>query len=120
MVSEDIYFVKSLLFLFDNAKKICYRMIDNENHYQSYDSYVGRRIKLNTLDKIPVGSKVRVKNLKKESGVRRKLMDMGVVPGLEILVDGRAPLGDPIEILVRGYKLTLRKTEARDILVEDD
>lgn len=73
---------------------------------------------MKTLDKIPVGSKVKVKGLKKESNVRRRLMDMGVVPGLEISVEGRAPLGDPIEILVRGYKLTLRKNEAMDILVE--
>lgn len=92
-------------------------MVDNENHYQS-DNSKGRRRKLKTLDKIPVGSKVKVKGLKKESNVRRRLMDMGVVPGLEISVEGRAPLGDPIEILVRGYKLTLRKNEAMDILVE--
>jgi len=71
-----------------------------------------------SLDKVSVGSKVRVKELKKESSVKRRLMDMGVVPGLEISVEGRAPLGDPIEILVRGYKLTLRKDEAMGVLVE--
>lgn len=73
---------------------------------------------MKTLDMIPVGTKVKVKTIKKESSVRRKLMDMGIVPGLLISVEGKAPLGDPIEILLRGYKLTLRKNEAKDILVE--
>jgi len=74
---------------------------------------------LTSLDKIPVYSKVRVKGISR-GNVKRRLMDMGITPGLEISVEGKAPLGDPIEVLVRGYKLTLRKNEAQNIMVEGD
>lgn len=70
------------------------------------------------LSHVPVGAKVKVKSISNESTVKRRLLEMGVVPGVEILVKGKAPLGDPIEITLRGYKLTLRKEEAASILVE--
>lgn len=70
---------------------------------------------MNTLDKLNIGQKIRVKNIEKDSAVRRKLLDMGITPGVEIKVTGKAPLGDPLEVLVRGYKLTLRKNEAKVI-----
>lgn len=73
---------------------------------------------MTSLDKIDIGSHVTVKNISKHTSIRRRLMDMGVVPGVEIIVNGKAPLGDPIEIIVRGYKLTLRKDEAASIFVE--
>ncbi len=72
-----------------------------------------------SLDNIPIGQTVKVKGIS-DGNIKRRLMDMGIVPGLEISVEGRAPLGDPIEILVRGYKLTLRKNEAQSILVEKE
>lgn len=50
--------------------------------------------------------------------IRRRLFDMGVTPGAEIYLRKRAPLGDPIEITIRGYELTLRKTEADVVTVE--
>jgi len=50
--------------------------------------------------------------------VRRRILDMGVVPGTEVEVVRVAPLGDPVELLIRGYHLSLRKEEARDIFVE--
>ncbi|MEG0134296.1 MAG: FeoA family protein, partial [Clostridium sp.] len=49
--------------------------------------------------------------------VKRRLMDMGITPGITIEITGKAPLGDPIEICIRGYKLTLRKEEAEAILI---
>ncbi|HEY8805838.1 MAG TPA: FeoA domain-containing protein, partial [Clostridium sp.] len=52
------------------------------------------------------------------STIRRRIMDMGITIGVGIVVLGKAPMGDPIEIEVRGYKLSLRKNEAKDILVE--
>lgn len=64
-----------------------------------------------------VGDKLKVKGIKKDSKVKRRLMDMGITPGITIEVTGIAPLGDPIEINVRGYKLTLRKEEASAILL---
>lgn len=73
---------------------------------------------MTSLDKIKVGNKVMVKEMSKNTYIRRRLLDMGIIPGIEIMVKGKAPLGDPIEILIRGYKLTLRKEEASNILVE--
>lgn len=72
-----------------------------------------------SLDKAPLGQTVKVRGIL-GSNVKRRLMDMGIVPGLEISVEGRAPLGDPIEVLVRGYKLTLRKNEAESVLVTEE
>lgn len=51
--------------------------------------------------------------------LKRRLVDMGITPGVKIMIRKVAPLGDPIEINLRGYELTLRKTEARNILIED-
>lgn len=70
---------------------------------------------MNTLDKLNIGEKMRVKGIEKDSAVRRKLLDMGITPGVELQVTGKAPFGDPLEISVRGYKLTLRKNEAKVI-----
>jgi len=50
--------------------------------------------------------------------VRRRILDMGVVPGIEVEVVKVAPLGDPVDLLIRGYHLSLRREEAREILVE--
>jgi ferrous iron transport protein A len=73
---------------------------------------------MNSLDTVSVGTKVKIKKLSKDVPVKRRLLDMGVVPGITVEVIGKAPLGDPIEILLRGYKLTLRKDEASNIFVE--
>jgi ferrous iron transport protein A len=52
--------------------------------------------------------------------VRRRILDMGVVPGTEVQVVKVAPLGDPVDLLIRGYHLSLRKEEAREILVDKE
>ncbi len=52
--------------------------------------------------------------------VRRRIMDMGVIPGTEVEVAKVAPLGDPVDIVLKGYHLSLRKGEAKDILVETE
>lgn len=70
------------------------------------------------LDKVEVNSKVKVIQVDPQSRIRRRIMDMGIVKGTEIVVSGKAPMGDPIELLVRGYNLSLRKSEAKDIKVE--
>ncbi|MFR9240627.1 MAG: FeoA family protein [Clostridium baratii] len=72
---------------------------------------------MKNIFKCKVGDKLRVKGINKDSKVKRRLMDMGITPGITIEVTGIAPLGDPIEINVRGYKLTLRKEEASAILL---
>ncbi|MBX7404487.1 FeoA family protein [Clostridium chauvoei] len=73
---------------------------------------------MSTLEKVKIGEEVTAKRIAKESTVRRRLLDMGITPGVTIKVTGKAPMGDPIEILVRGYKLTLRKNEASAIFAE--
>jgi len=71
-----------------------------------------------TLDRVAPGHRCRVLRLSGDASIRRRIMDMGVTPGAEILVERLAPLGDPIEIEVRGYHLSLRKREAAQIVVE--
>ncbi|MBD5131000.1 MAG: ferrous iron transport protein A [Clostridiales bacterium] len=61
-----------------------------------------------------------VKKVEGEGRIRRRLFDMGITPGAEITMRKKAPLGDPIEINVRGYELTLRKTEAECVVMEID
>ena len=74
--------------------------------------------KLIGLDEALVKSRVKVIQIVPESKIRRRVMDMGITKGVEITVEGKAPMGDPIEIQVRGYNLSLRRNEAKDILVE--
>ncbi len=68
-----------------------------------------------TLRDIPVGSTAKVVKINGEGKVKRRIMDMGITKGCEIFVRKVAPLGDPVEITVRGYELSLRKADA-DIL----
>lgn len=65
-----------------------------------------------TLKDIKVGHKARVLRVKGEGAVRRRIMDMGITKGVEIYVRKVAPLGDPMELFVRGYELSLRKADA--------
>lgn len=73
---------------------------------------------METLKDVPVGTTVKVVKLTGEGALKRRLMDMGITKGTEILVRKVAPLGDPIEVNVRGYELSIRKSEAESILVE--
>lgn len=72
-----------------------------------------------TLDQVPVGNTVVVKKIYGEGRTRRRIMDMGLTRGISVLVRRVAPLGDPIELKVRGYELSIRKTEAAAIEVEE-
>lgn len=71
-----------------------------------------------TLKEIKVGGTCRVKRINGEGALRRRIMDMGITKGVEIFVRKVAPLGDPIEINVRNYELSLRKADAELIEVE--
>ena len=73
---------------------------------------------MNNLKEIPVGGKARVVRIHGEGAVKRRIMDMGVTKGTEISVRKVAPLGDPIEVTVRGYELSIRKADAQLIIVE--
>ncbi len=65
-----------------------------------------------TLREAGVGQTVKVKRLNGEGAVRRRIMDMGITKGVEVYVRKVAPLGDPVEVTVRGYELSLRKADA--------
>lgn len=73
---------------------------------------------MKTLKNVKCGQTVKVSRLGGEGAVRRRIMDMGITKGTEIYVRKVAPLGDPIEVTVRGYELSLRKGEAENIVVE--
>ena len=73
---------------------------------------------MKTLKEVKVGQTVKVVKLHGEGAVKRRIMDMGITKGIEIYVRKVAPLGDPVEITVRGYELSLRKADAEMIEVE--
>lgn len=71
-----------------------------------------------TLMEAPIGSTVRVLKLNGEGAVKRRIMDMGITKGTTVYVRKVAPLGDPLELTVRGYELSVRKADAAMIEVE--
>ena len=73
---------------------------------------------MKTLKEIQCGQTVKVSRLNGEGPVRRRIMDMGITKGVEVFVRKVAPLGDPVEVTVRGYELSLRKADAEMIVVE--
>lgn len=73
---------------------------------------------MNTLKQAKIGDTVRVVKLHGEGAVKRRIMDMGITKGVEVFVRKVAPLGDPVEVTVRGYELSLRKDDAEMIEVE--
>ncbi len=73
---------------------------------------------LKKLDEFKVGETGLIKSVSGEGKIRRRLFDMGVTPGATIMLRKKAPLGDPIEVLIRDYELTLRKTEASLVTLE--
>ncbi|MBP5686433.1 MAG: ferrous iron transport protein A [Clostridia bacterium] len=70
------------------------------------------------LSDFAVGDTGVIKSVGGEGKIKRRLFDMGITPGAEVLLRKKAPLGDPLEITVRGYELTLRKTEAQFVTME--
>ncbi len=73
---------------------------------------------MKTLKNVKIGQNVKVVKLHGEGAVRRRIMDMGLTKGVEIYVRKVAPLGDPIEITLRGYELTLRRDDAEMVEIE--
>ena len=73
---------------------------------------------MKTLREAKIGQTVRVKALHGEGAVKRRIMDMGITKGVDIYVRKVAPLGDPVELTVRGYELSLRKADAEMIEIE--
>ena len=75
---------------------------------------------MKTLRDAKVGDTVKVVKLHGEGAVKRRIMDMGITKGVEIFIRKVAPLGDPVEVKVRGYELSLRKADAEMIEIEDN
>ncbi|MBE6759564.1 MAG: ferrous iron transport protein A [Ruminococcaceae bacterium] len=73
---------------------------------------------MKTLREATVGSTVKVVKLHGEGAIKRRIMDMGITKGVQIYVRKLAPLGDPLELTVRGYELSLRKADAEMIEIE--
>lgn len=71
-----------------------------------------------TLDQLAIGENAVVTGVGGEGALRRRLLDMGITPKTSVMVRKRAPLGDPIEICLRGYELTLRLDDAAKIAIE--
>ena len=73
---------------------------------------------MKTLREVRIGETIHVVKLHGEGAVKRRIMDMGITRGVEVTVQKVAPLGDPMEVTVRGYELSLRKADAEMIEVE--
>ncbi|MDE6015182.1 MAG: ferrous iron transport protein A [Acetatifactor sp.] len=73
---------------------------------------------MKTLREAAVGQTVTVKKLTGEGPVKRRIMDMGITKGVTVYVRKVAPLGDPVEVTVRGYELSLRKADAEMVVIE--
>ena len=74
---------------------------------------------MKTLREVPIGSTVKVVKIHGEGAVRRRIMDMGLTKGTQVYVRKVAPLGDPMELTVRGYELSVRKGDAELIEIEN-
>ena len=72
---------------------------------------------MKTLKDVKVGQTAVVRRLNGEGAIKRRIMDMGITKGVEVMVRKVAPLGDPVEVTVRGYELSLRKADAAMIFV---
>jgi ferrous iron transport protein A len=71
-----------------------------------------------TLNRVPIGIPVKIVQVKGQGALRRRLLDMGLTPHTEVMIRKVAPMGDPIEIQLRGYELTLRMDDAKNLVVE--
>ncbi len=72
-----------------------------------------------TLRDAKIGATVTVKKINGEGALKRRIMDMGITKGVQIYVRKVAPLGDPVEVTLRGYELSIRKADAESIMIED-
>lgn len=73
---------------------------------------------MSALDQLPVGTRARVSSVAGDDEVSLRLLEMGLTPGVEIAVVGTAPLGDPLELELRGYRLSVRRSEAARVEIE--
>jgi DtxR family Mn-dependent transcriptional regulator len=87
-------------------------------HCEKSESMLKGGEKMQHLSDLKVGEKCTVTRVIAEAGIKRRLLDMGIVPGVDVQIQKVAPLGDPVDVLVKGYHLSLRREEAAAIAVE--
>ncbi len=75
---------------------------------------------MKTLRDAKVGETVAVEKIQGSGAIKRRIMDMGITKGVEIYIRKIAPLGDPVEVMVRGYELSLRKEDAKMIVLKEE
>lgn len=98
--------------------------LNDDNYFgkvniNSKEREIMETVKIKTLKELGKGRKGKIVKVTAKSMIRKRFLEMGVTSGSEIEIIGVAPLGDPIEVLIKGYKLSLRKSEAADIFVEE-
>lgn len=98
--------------------------LNDDNYFEkvninSKEREIMETVKIKTLKELGKGRKGKIVKVTAKSMIRKRFLEMGVTSGSEIEIIGVAPLGDPIEVLIKGYKLSLRKSEAADIFVEE-
>ena len=86
--------------------------------YKTVPTYIEEETEMKTLKEAKIGETVKVVKLHGEGAIKRRIMDMGITKGVDVYVRKGAPLGDPLEITVRNYELSLRKADAEMIEVE--
>lgn len=86
--------------------------------YKTVPTYIEEETEMKTLKEAKIGETVKVVKLHGEGAIKRRIMDMGITKGVDVYVRKVAPLGDPIEVTVRNYELSLRKADAEMIEVE--
>jgi len=91
-------------------------MFSRQRDVQCIGAAEGSR--LNTLDGLPMGARARVRQVDGTDQISLRMMEMGLTPGVEVVLVGQALLGDPIELEIRGYRLSLRRSEAARVKVE--
>ncbi len=89
--------------------------MENENQNVQPEVKVGDLV---SLDQVLIGTSGIIEKVNGEGKLRRRLFDMGLTPAAEVFLRKKAPLGDPLEITLRGYELTLRKSEAAYVLIK--
>lgn len=89
--------------------------MENENQNVQPEVKVGDLV---SLDQVLIGTSGIIEKVNGEGKLRRRLFDMGLTPAAEVFLRKKAPLGDPLEITLRGYELTLRKNEAAYVLIK--
>ncbi|WP_314063552.1 ferrous iron transport protein A [uncultured Vagococcus sp.] len=93
------------------SQKVASQVKVSTEHHQA--------VSYQTLDSVSIGAVKKIENVLGGGVLRRRLMDMGLTRGVDVMIRKVAPLGDPIEVTIRGYELTLRKAEAELVLVKD-